>query len=75
MKGFQSGQEPEVEPPLSDPHWEGSRAEPREAADVLWSHLMVGKANNTLINQWEFCMNGKQETRRTHEGQSCKLHC
>lgn len=48
VKGFQSGQEEEeVEPPLSDPCWEGSRAQPREAAGVLWSHLMVGKANNT----------------------------
>lgn len=44
MKGSQSEQEPEVELPLSDPCWEGSRELPQVAADVQWSHLMMGKA-------------------------------
>ncbi len=45
MKGSLSELEPAVEPPLlSGPHWQGSHELHQVAAEVLWSHLLVGKA-------------------------------
>lgn len=72
VKGSQFEQEPGVEHPLlSGPHLQGSHVLHQVVADVLWSHLLVGKAKthehaNKSAGVLEFHMNGKKEdTQRT----------
>lgn len=80
VKGSQFEQEPGVEHPLlSGPHLQGSHVLHQVVADVLWSHLLVGKAKthehaNKSAGVLEFHMNGKKRghTKDSHADRSVK---